>query len=316
MNYPGLAGRDARLAEMLTLLLKRGGHVLTPPDSVDDLLEAAERAIAPPAAQPAAPASDKWAPENLARAEWASIHRALTQARDYLCKDGARHTWLDGDIALAGERAKEQRRYLPSVEPVTKGWLDSLSSAFHQARQRGNDHDAEKLREILHHFARADRPPVAFPPEVSEALGTMSRALDMLAAGEDFNQVVEKTGVTRAVSLARVSAQAAVEEAANTPPPVVVVTVDAGMVKAVDASRPADVVVLDADIYGCDITDLTAVGDGLFRVTEQAANVRANVPGAGAAFVSDVIARLDEAEAVRIAAMDAEEEAENAGPRP
>lgn len=316
MNYPGLVGRDARLAEMLALLLKQGGHVLTPPNSVDDLLEAAERAIAPPAAQPAAPASDKWAPENLARAEWASIHRALVQARDYLCKDGARHTWLDGDIALAGERAKEQRRYLPSVEPVTKGWLATLSSAFHRARQSGSDHDAEKLQEILHHFARADRPPVAFPPEVSEALVTINRALDMLAAGEDFNLVVEKTGVTRVASLAKVSAQAAADEAANTCPPVVVVTVDAGVVKAIDASRAADVVVLDQNIYNCEVTDLTAVGDQLFRVTEKAADIRTDVPGAGAHFVSGVIAHLGEAEVARIAAVDADEEAENAAPRP
>lgn len=159
MNYPGLAGRDARLVEMLALLLKQGGHVTAPPDSVDALLEAAERAVSPAAAQHAAPSSDKWAPENLARAEWASIHRALVQTRDYLCKDGVRHTWLDGDIALAGERAKEPRQYLPTVEPVSKGWLATLSSAFHRARQSGNDHDAGKLREILHHFALPiDRP--------------------------------------------------------------------------------------------------------------------------------------------------------------
>lgn len=143
----------------------------------------------------------------------------------------------------------------------------------------------------------------------------MSRALDMLATGEDFTQVVEKTGVTRAVSLAKVSAQAAVEEAANTPPPVVVVTVDAGVVKAIDASRAADVVVLDQNIYNCEVSDLTAVGDQLYRVTENSANVRADVPGAGADFVDDVIAHLGAAEAARIVAMDADETAEDAEPR-
>jgi len=144
----------------------------------------------------------------------------------------------------------------------------------------------------------------------------MSRALDMLATGEDFAQVVEKTGVTRAVSLAKVSAHAAVEEAANTPPPVVVVTVDGGVVKAIDASRAADVVVLDQNIYNCEVSDLTAVGDELFRVSENSANIRTDVPGAGADFVHDVIAHLDAAEAARTTAVQAEEEAENAGPRP
>lgn len=310
MQYPGLAGHDARLAQALAALLQQGGHVDAAPNSVEALLEAAGHALAPGAARAAAPAPGKWDPDAIENAEWASIHRALTQARDYLCKDGTRHTWLDGDIAMAAERAKAPRRHIPTVDPVTKGWLATLSSAFHQARRGEHDHDAEKLREILHYFARADRSPVAYPPEVTQALAVAGRALDMLAAGASFNQVVEQTGVTAAVTLAKASAQAAVEAAADARSPVVVLRMNAGTVLAVDSSHAADVVVLDADIYGSEIPDLTDVGGELYRVTERAANARLDTEGAGAGFVSDVLAHLGEAEGARIAALETEEEAD------
>ncbi len=39
-------------------------------------------------------------------ADWSAVYGSLIQARDYLQKDGARHTWLDGAIAVADSRAK------------------------------------------------------------------------------------------------------------------------------------------------------------------------------------------------------------------
>jgi Mrp family chromosome partitioning ATPase len=136
------------------------------------------------------------------------------------------------------------------------------------------------------------------------------RALDILAAGASFNQVVEQSAVTAAVTLAKASAQAAVEAAADARSPVVVLRMNAGTVLAVDSSHAADVVVLDADIYGSELPDLTDVGGELYRVTERAANARLDTEGAGADFVSDVLAHLGEAEGARIAALEVEEEAD------
>jgi len=45
MKYPGLTGREARLAELLALLLQQDGHVAAAPESVEALLEAAGRAV-------------------------------------------------------------------------------------------------------------------------------------------------------------------------------------------------------------------------------------------------------------------------------
>jgi hypothetical protein len=47
MQYLGLAGHDARLAQALAALLQQGGHVDAVPNSVEALLEAAGHALAP-----------------------------------------------------------------------------------------------------------------------------------------------------------------------------------------------------------------------------------------------------------------------------
>lgn len=254
MKYPGLVGRDARLAELLALLLQQSGHVVAAPASIDALLEAAGRAV---------------------------------------------------DPAVAAQLQKP----LAPIDPVTNGWLASLSDAFHLARRDGQSHTAGKLHEILSHFARADRPPVAYPPEVTEALATTSRALDLLAQGAEFNHVVEQTGVTAAVSLASVSALAAVQAAAEAPAPVVVVSMSGGVVEAISATQAADVIVLDDDIGTSDPDDLPQIGGKAFRVTERSADTRPGSPHAGSAFVWEVLADLDAADASRAAFAESEIEA-------
>ena len=44
--------------------------------------------------------------EGALAADWGAVHGSLLKAREYLQKDGVRHTWLDGAIGVAESRAK------------------------------------------------------------------------------------------------------------------------------------------------------------------------------------------------------------------
>lgn len=202
-------------------------------------------------------------------------------------------------------------RALPMIDPVTNGWLAALADAFHSARREGSAHTAEKVHEILHHFARGDRLPVAFPAEVTETFDKFGHALDLIAEGHPWDDVAVETGIVFTLGAAKIAAQASIKAAADAQHPVVVVSLKDGMVSAVNATHPADVVVLDADIYSSAPQDLTCIGDDLYRVTELAAVARQDTPGAGADFVLDVMAELDAADARRAAA-EAEGEEESA----
>lgn len=190
-------------------------------------------------------------------------------------------------------------RPLPKIDPVTNGWLAALADAFHSARRTGSAHTAEKVHEILHHFARGDRLPVAFPPEVTETFDKFSHALDLIAEGHLWDDVAVETGIVPTLQAGKIAAHAAIKAADDAKHPVMVISLKGGLVSAVNATHPADIVVLDADIYSSAPQDLTCVGDDLYWVTTLAAMARDDVPGAGADFVHDVLAHLDEADARR-----------------
>lgn len=201
-------------------------------------------------------------------------------------------------------------RPLPTIDPVTNGWLAALADAFHSARREGSAHTAEKVHEILHHFARGDRLPVAFPAEVTETFDKFSHALDLIAEGHPWDDVAVETGIVFTVRAAKIAAEAAIKAAADAPQrPVIVVSLKDGMVRAVDATHPADVVFLDADISSSAVQDLTCIGDDLYRVTELAAVARQDTPGAD--FVLDVLAGMDASHARRAVA-EAESEEQSA----
>jgi len=200
-------------------------------------------------------------------------------------------------------------RTLPTIDPVTNGWLAALADAFHSARRTGDRHTAEKVHEILHHFARGDRLPVAFPDEVTETFDKFNHALDLIAEGHAWDDVAVETNIVFTLRAAKIAAQASIEAAQDAQRPAMVISLANGQVSAVNATHVVDVVVLDANIYGSAPQDLTCIGDDLYRVTELAAVAHEYTPGAGAEFVFDVMAELDAADARRAAAeTEAEEE--------
>lgn len=250
MNTPNASTNEARLAQVLTALLQRGGHVTGQPESVDALLAAAGRAVDESGGAPAS---------------------------------------------------------LPAVDPVTNGWLAALADAFHSARRMGETHTAEKVHEILHHFACRDRLPVAFPDEVTKTFERFGHALDLIAEGHPWEDVAVETNIVSVLGAAKIAAQASIKAAHDAQRPVMVISLADGQVSAVNATHVVDVVVLDSNIYGSAPQDLTCIGDALYRVTELTAVARQDTPGVGADFVLDVIANLDAADARRA---DAEAEGE------
>lgn len=202
-------------------------------------------------------------------------------------------------------------RAVPAIDPVTNGWLAALADAFHSARRTGNRHTAEKVHEILHHFARGDRLPVAFPDEVTETFEKFDHALDLIADGHPWDDVAVETNIVFTLRAAKIAAQASIKAAHDAQHPVMVISLADGQVSAINATHVVDVVVLDANIYGSAPQDLTCIGDDLYRVTELAAVARQDMPGAGADFVLDVMAELDAAHARR-ASTEAESEEESA----
>lgn len=202
-------------------------------------------------------------------------------------------------------------RALPAIDPVTNGWLAALADAFHSARRTGNRHTAEKVHEILHHFARGDRLPVAFPDEVTETFDKFDHALDLIAEGHPWDDVAVETNIVFTLRAAKIAAQASIKAAHDAQRPVMVISLADGQVSAVNATHVVDVVVLDSNIYGSAPQDLTCIGDDVYRVTELAAVARQDTAGVGADFVLDVIVELDAADARR-AAVEAEGEEEPA----
>lgn len=178
------------------------------------------------------------------------------------------------ELLAAGNKAVAQPiSNTTGVNPVTNGWLATLSSSYHVMKRAGHAHDAGKLNEMLHYLARGDRQPVQFPPEVTNALETVTRALDDLAAGGSFNDVVERTGVTAQVGAARVSAEAAIKAAAEAAEkvPVVLVEMNGSAISLVTATGPAHVVFLDEDTESGDPDNVMPIGNEELYVTDMSA---------------------------------------------
>lgn len=309
MKYPGLIGREARLAEVLALLLQQAGHVAAAPASVEALLDVADRATATGAA----------APEPHSYALAASVPRgplSTEGARRKLDDMGfnkvdASDSEMDAAWTLANRLRRQHRLFLWA--PADLGsWLpegqrqtltDQIVSYVENEAESGNPDLAEALGAVLGVSMRS-------APTAADALATTSRALDMLAGGANFNRVVEETGVTAAVSQALAQAPAAVDDA----PPVVVILMSGGTVNSISATHPADVIVLDDDLETSDPDDLTRIGNKTYRVTEQAAITRPGSSTRGSDFVVDVLAGLCAAEASRLEA-DGDEPEEDDAPR-
>lgn len=292
MKYPGLIGREARLAEVLALLLQQAGHAAAAPSSVEALLEAADQALATSSV-----ARDQRAEPPARRAQLST-----TAARCKLDEMGfSKVDPSDSEVELAwvlanGIRAKN--RYFHWAPEDLGSWLpegqrktltDQVIMYVENAAESGNLELADALGAVLGVSMYETA------PSVSDALDTTMRAFDMLAQGADFNQVVEKTGVTRAVSVASAAAHAADQAAADASRPVVVVTMSGGMVESISATQAADVIVLDDDVGTSDPADLTEIGGKPFRVTERSADTRAGSTEAGSTFVWGVLADLDAA---------------------
>jgi len=259
MTTPNASHNEARLAAMLTTLLRQAGYLTSQPASVHDLLEIAGSAVSPPGGAP---------------------------------------------------------RAHPAVDPVTNGWLAALADAYHSARRAGSTHTASKLHGILHHFARGDRLPVAFPDEVTESFDKFSHVLDLIAEGHHWDDVAVETGIVFTLQAAKIAAQASIKAAADAPQrPVIVVSVADGKVNAVSSTQAADVVVLDADIHGSEPVDLTAIGDDLYRVTTLVATAAQGSDETGSDFVYNVMAELDAADARRRAVECGGESEDEAAPR-
>lgn len=308
MKHPGLNGREARLAEVLALLLQQAGHVAAVPASVDALLEVADRAVA---AGKVAAESRNYTPTAPLPRGPLSTDAARRKLNDMgFDKVDASDSEMDAAWTLANRLRKQHRLFLWA--PADLGsWLpegqrqtlaDQIVSYVENEAESGNPDLADALGAVLGVSMYA--------APITAALATTSRALDMLAAGADFNQVVEETGVTAAVSQALAQTRAVVEGA----PPVVVVLISGGTVNSISATHPADVIVLDDDLETSDPNDLTRIGNKTYRVTEQAAITRPGSSTRGADFVVDVLASLCAAEAARLDAA-GEEPEEGEAPR-
>lgn len=177
----------------------------------------------------------------------------------------------------------------------TSGWTALLSSAFDVSEGLVHIRNAEKLKEVLHHLARGNHPPVFYPPAVAAALTTAATALDRLAAGDEFNQVVEETGVTAAVSAARISVEAveALAPRSSGQDPVVVVEINGGVINCIRANMAAHVVILDEDTEG--VEPLRTVDGSEYYVTEQRLSAFGGPgqPGVDPDFVARVIEQLN-----------------------
>jgi len=309
MKYPGLIGREARLAEVLALLLQQAGHVASAPASVDALLDIADRTVATGAA---APERRSYVPTAPAPRGQLSTDAARLKLNDMgFNKVDASDSEMDAAWTLANRLRKRHRLFMWA--PADLGsWLpegqrqtltDQIVSYIENEAESGNPDLADALGAVLGVSMRA-------APAAAAGLATTSRALDMLAGGADFNQVVEETGVTAAVSQALAQNRVAIEDA----PPVVVVLMSGGSVNSISATHPADVIVLDEDIGTSDPDDLPQIGGKTFRVTERSADTRPGSPHAGSAFVWNVLADLDAADASRAAFAESEIEIE-AAPR-
>lgn len=306
MKYPGLNGREARLAEVLALLLEQAGHVAAAPASIDALLEVADRAVSTGAAAAESRSYPGKAPLPRGPLSTDAARRKLDDMG--FNKVDATDSEVDAAWTLANRLQKQHRRFLWA--PADLGsWLpegqrqtltDQIVSYVENEAESGNEDLADALGAVLGVSMRG-------APTAAEALATTSRAFDMLAAGADFNRVVEETGVTAAVSQALAQHRAAAEDA----PPVVVVLMSGGTVNSISATHPADVIILDDDLETSDPNDLTRIGNKTYRVTEQAAITRPGSSTRGADFVVDVLAGLCAAEAARLdAAGDEPEESE------
>jgi hypothetical protein len=303
MKYPGLNGREARLAEVLALLLKQAGDVAAAPASVDVLLEVADRATT---AGAAAPEPRTYAPTAHLPRGPLSTDAARRKLNDMgFDKVDASDSEMDAAWTLSSRLRKQHRLFLWA--PADLGsWLpegqrqtltEQIVSYVENEAESGNPDLANALGAVLGVSMSA-------APTAADALATTSRALDMLGSGANFNQVVEETGVTAAVSQALAQARAAAEDA----PPVVVVLISGGTVNSISATHPADVIVLDDDLETSDPDDLTRIGNKTYRVTELAAITRPGSSTRGSDFVADVLAGLCGAEATRLEHVDDEPE--------
>ena len=130
--------------------------------------------------------------EGALAADWAAVHGSLIQARDHLQKDGVRHTWLDGGIAVAESRSKKPvpdaylgRAFTETNESAGAQKAELFDELSVRARALGYGNLLSAISSLEHAMTQKASTIKALPPEFTALVSAVLNPQPSLEVDDD-----------------------------------------------------------------------------------------------------------------------------------